>query len=70
MPPVIETHELSKTYGRFSALHGLSISLPDGGVFALIGASGSGKTTAIKLLLNLTTPTRGSATLLGVDSPV
>jgi ABC-2 type transport system ATP-binding protein len=68
MPPVIETHELSKTYGRFSALNGLSISLPDGGVFALIGASGSGKTTAIKLLLNLTSPTRGSATLLGVDS--
>ena len=68
MHTVVETHELAKTYGRFTALQGLSIAVPKGAVFALIGASGSGKTTAIKLLLNLTSPTRGSAALFGVDS--
>ena len=68
MHTVVETHELAKTYGRFTALRGLSIAVPKGAVFALIGASGSGKTTAIKLLLNLTSPTHGSAALFGVDS--
>jgi ABC-2 type transport system ATP-binding protein len=65
---IIETHNLSKTYGQFGALHDLSLSVPEGSVFALLGASGAGKTTAIKTLLNLLPATRGTATLLGVDS--
>jgi ABC-2 type transport system ATP-binding protein len=68
MPAIIETHDLSKTYGRFGALRGLSISVPEGSVFALMGASGAGKTTAIKILLNIISPSRGTATVLGVDS--
>lgn len=65
---VVETHDLSKAYGEFSALDGLSLSVPAGSVFALLGASGAGKTTAIKVLLNLVPASRGNATLLGVDS--
>ena len=68
MPPIIATEGLSKTYGRFAALHRLSISVPEGSVFALMGASGAGKTTAIKILLNIIPPTEGTATILGVDS--
>jgi ABC-2 type transport system ATP-binding protein len=68
--PVIETHELSKAYGRFGALERLSLSVPAGSVFALLGASGAGKSTAIKILLNLASATRGRATVLGVDSRV
>jgi ABC-2 type transport system ATP-binding protein len=68
MPPIIETRDLAKNYGRFAALDGLSISVPEGSVFALMGASGAGKTTAIKILLNMISPTRGTATVLGVDS--
>jgi ABC-2 type transport system ATP-binding protein len=64
----IETLDLSKTYGRFNALHGLDISIPQGSVFALLGASGAGKTTVIKILLNIIAPTRGRATILGADS--
>jgi ABC-2 type transport system ATP-binding protein len=64
----IETRNLSKTYGRFNALQGLDISIPQGSVFALLGASGAGKTTVIKILLNIIPPTRGRATLLGADS--
>lgn len=66
--PVIETRELYKTYRRFEALHGLSIRVPEGSVFALMGANGAGKTTIIKILLNIISPTRGGATILGVES--
>ncbi len=68
MSAIIETHNLSKTYGPFGALHRLSICVPEGSVFALMGASGAGKTTAIKTLLNILPPTDGTATILGVDS--
>ena len=66
--PLIETQGLCKTYGRFVALHGLTISVPKGSVFALMGANGAGKTTLIKILLNIILPTRGTATLLGAES--
>src|SRR5579871_5437111 len=68
MNAVIETRELVKRYGRFGALQGLNLSMPEGSVFALVGASGAGKTTTIKILLNILTPTRGRAMLLGVDT--
>jgi ABC-2 type transport system ATP-binding protein len=68
MVPVIEMHDISKNYGAFGALHGLRMSVPEGSVFALLGASGAGKTTAIKILMNLISPTRGRAQVLGVES--
>jgi ABC-2 type transport system ATP-binding protein len=68
--PIIETRDLSKTYGRFVALDGLDVAIPEGSVFALLGASGAGKTTVIKILLNIIPPTRGSATILGIESQV
>jgi ABC-2 type transport system ATP-binding protein len=68
MATVIETHDLVKSYGRFGALHGLNLSVPQGSVFALVGASGAGKTTAIKILLNIIAPSSGRATILGVDT--
>jgi ABC-2 type transport system ATP-binding protein len=68
MPAVIETHDLAKSYGRFGALHGLNLSVPEGSVFALVGASGAGKTTTIKILLNMLAPTRGRASVLGTDT--
>jgi ABC-2 type transport system ATP-binding protein len=68
MSAVIETHDLAKYYGTFGALHGLNLSMPEGSVFALVGASGAGKTTTIKILLNMLAPSRGRATILGVDT--
>jgi ABC-2 type transport system ATP-binding protein len=68
MSAVIETQDLAKNYGQFGALHGLNLSMPEGSVFALVGASGAGKTTTIKILLNMIAPTRGSARILGVDT--
>jgi len=65
---IIETQDLSKSYGRVEALKGLSLAVPEGSIFALLGANGAGKTTIIKTLLNIIEPTRGRALLLGVDS--
>jgi ABC-2 type transport system ATP-binding protein len=70
MFPIIETQGLSKTYGHFGALHELDISVPEGSVFALMGSSGAGKTTAIKILLNVLSATRGKAMICGVESRV
>jgi ABC-2 type transport system ATP-binding protein len=68
MSHIVETHELTKSYGQFGALRGMSLAMPRGSVFALVGASGAGKTTALKILLNILAPSRGYATVLGVDS--
>ena len=65
---IIETHQLSRRYGRAEALHGLNLNVPAGSIFALVGPNGAGKTTTIKILMNLIAPTGGSARVLGVDS--
>jgi ABC-2 type transport system ATP-binding protein len=65
---IVQTHDLWKNYGHFGAVQGVSIAVPESSIYALIGASGAGKTTLIKLVMNILTPTRGSATILGVDS--
>jgi ABC-2 type transport system ATP-binding protein len=65
---IVQANDLWKSYGHFGAVQGVSFAVPEGSIFALVGASGAGKTTLIKLLMNILTPTRGSASLLGVDS--
>ncbi len=68
---VIETRDLTKTYKdfwgrpRLTALDKLSITVNKGEVFGFIGPNGSGKTTAIKILLGLLFPSSGSCTVLG-----
>jgi ABC-2 type transport system ATP-binding protein len=61
----IETFELSKRYGRTTALAGLSMRVEPGEVFGFLGPNGAGKTTSVKLLLGLTAATSGSGTVLG-----
>jgi ABC-2 type transport system ATP-binding protein len=68
MTHVLTTNELTKRYRRHLALDSLSFALPEGSVYALLGANGAGKTTALKLLMNLHEPTSGQAQVLGVDS--
>ena len=65
---IIETTNLSRRYWRNEALRGLTLAVPTGSVFALLGANGAGKTTAIKVLMNLLAPSDGEARVLGVDS--
>ncbi len=65
---IIEIQDLHKAFGHHEALCGLSLTVPDGSAYALIGANGAGKTTTIKTLMNIIRPTRGTVRILGVDS--
>jgi ABC-2 type transport system ATP-binding protein len=65
---LIETHQLTRRFGRTVAVQGLDLAVPAGSVLALLGANGAGKSTAIKMLMNLLPPTGGDARVLGVDS--
>ncbi len=68
----IEAAGLSKVYStrfgsrRFTALEGLDLRVEQGQVFGLLGPNGAGKTTTVKILLGLTRPTAGRASLLGL----
>jgi ABC-2 type transport system ATP-binding protein len=63
----IETRDLVKRYGSIAAVDGLSLSVPRGAVYALVGRNGSGKTTTIRMLLDLSLPDAGTARVLGMD---
>jgi ABC-2 type transport system ATP-binding protein len=66
--PVVETQALTKRYGSVLAVDSLSIQVPRGGVFGLLGPNGSGKTTTMSILLGLVSPTSGTFRLLGRDT--
>ncbi|QDU16182.1 putative ABC transporter ATP-binding protein YbhF [Gimesia maris] len=59
--PVLHTRNLTKVFGKYTALDNLNISIHQGEVFCLMGANGAGKTTTINLFLNFITPTSGEA---------
>ncbi len=63
--PAIETHGLTKRYGETLGLEGLDLTVERGEIFGYLGPNASGKTTTIRLLLDLIRPSRGSASLLG-----
>ncbi|MEV4441442.1 ABC transporter ATP-binding protein [Streptomyces sp. NPDC049577] len=56
---------ISKTYGSFTAVHPLDLAVPAGSFFALLGASGCGKTTTLRMIAGLEEPTTGSVELAG-----
>jgi ABC-2 type transport system ATP-binding protein len=64
----IATRGLVKRYRNVDAVNGLSLSVPRGAVYALVGRNGSGKTTTIRMLLDLARPDAGTARVLGMDS--
>ena len=57
-----------KRYGSVDAVNGLNLSVPKGAVYALVGRNGSGKTTTIRMLLDLARPDAGTAHVLGMDA--
>jgi len=68
MTDAINTHQLTRRFGRTVALDAVSLGVPQGAVYALVGANGAGKTTLIKVLMNIFPPTAGTAQVLGTDS--
>ncbi len=59
--------DLTKYWGQIKAVDGISFNVSDGEVFGFLGPNGAGKTTTIKMLVGLTKPTSGSATVAGYD---
>jgi ABC-2 type transport system ATP-binding protein len=64
---VIQTQDLTKTFKGVNALQSLNLSVRKNSIFGFLGPNGAGKTTTIKLLLGLSRPTKGSATIFGQD---
>ena len=68
MKPVVRLEKVSKRFGDQTALNELSLEVPPGVVFALLGENGAGKTTAIRIMLGLTEANAGRAEVLGLKS--
>ena len=68
MTSAIETFELTKRYGSTTAVAGLNLRIEPAQVFGFLGPNGAGKSTTIRMLMALQRPTRGHATLLGLDA--
>ncbi|MBL8630215.1 MAG: ATP-binding cassette domain-containing protein, partial [Rhodospirillaceae bacterium] len=64
---VLETRNLTKTFGGLVAVNGVSLSVRAGEAFAVIGPNGAGKSTFLNLLSGLTPPTTGEIHLNGAD---
>jgi len=65
MKPVIETHDLCKSYSGRTVVDHLNLTVPQGCVYGFLGPNGAGKSTSMKMLLGLCHPTGGSVELLG-----
>ncbi len=65
--PVIEVEHLVKRFGAFTSVDDLSLTVGQGEVFGLLGSNGAGKSTTIRMLCGLLTPSAGQARVLGID---
>ncbi len=63
----IDVSGLAKSFGAIEAVQGIDLQVPRGGIFGLIGPDGAGKTTAIRMLVGIMTPTSGGGKVLGYD---
>lgn len=64
-PPVIAAHHLTKRFGDFTAVNGVTFEMQQGEILGYLGPNGSGKTTTIRMLLGLLQPNEGDALVLG-----
>ncbi len=65
--PIVETHNLTKSYGSQVAVNDLTLAIEEGELFGFLGPNRSGKTTTLLMLLGLTEPTKGWARVSGFD---
>ena len=65
--PMIEVRDLTKNYGSFTALQGLTFQVPKGQVVGFLGPNGAGKSTTMKILTGYAGQTSGSAAVAGID---
>ena len=65
---MIECQDLTKHFGAFQAVEGVTLDVPEGRVLALLGQNGAGKTTTVRMLTSILAPTRGWARVGGYDN--
>ena len=68
MEYVLQTKDLTKHYRKFKALDGVTMNVPKGSVYGLVGRNGAGKTTLMRVICGLQDPSGGSYSIYGVDS--
>lgn len=68
MEYVLKTNALTKTYGKYSALNGLTMNVPKGSIYGFVGKNGAGKTTLIRVICGLQEPTDGEYSIYGVGN--
>ena len=64
---IITVQNLTKTFGTFTAVKGISFEVDKGEIFGFLGANGAGKTTAMKMLIGISKPSSGKAVVAGYD---
>ena len=64
---IIIVENLTKQFGDFTAVKGISFHVDKGEIFGFLGANGAGKTTAMKMLIGISNPTNGTANVAGFD---
>ena len=69
MEYILTTKNLTKTYGNHKAADQINIHIKQGEVYGLIGRNGAGKTTILKMICGLSSPTSGSFTFMGKVVP-
>ena len=67
--PAVSVSSLTKKFGRVTAVDGVSLDIPSGSVFGLLGPNGSGKTTLLSMVSGFIRPTDGTVTLFGHNGP-
>lgn len=66
--PIIELHDLTKQYGKFTAVDHINLTVHKGEIFGILGPNGAGKSTTILMMLGLTDPTSGDVKVCGINS--
>lgn len=64
---IIQAKNLTKKFGDFTAVNAITFEVKQGEIFGFLGANGAGKTTAMKMLIGISTPTSGEAEVAGLD---
>src|SRR5580698_524592 len=65
----VQISKVTKTFGSVTAVNDLSLTIPDGSVYGFIGPNGSGKTTTMRMIVNIFYPDSGTIRIFGKDKP-
>ncbi len=63
----VEIEDVTKTFGKVTAVDGLTLAVPEGAVYGFIGPNGSGKTTTLRMIMNIFYPDRGRIRVFGTE---